>query len=262
MVQREAPGKAGFAPRVIMVILIVVAVAAAMIAVEALRPGRRWPRVRGWWLRALAVNAGQAGGVYLAGMTWDPWFRRHQLMSVASLGPVAQIAIGYAAFVLLLYWSHRARHHVGVLWRWMHQMHHSPQRIEILTAFYKHPLEIVAESMLAAALLYLCLGVSPRGVLVISIVSGVAGLFYHWNIATPRWLGYIVQRPESHCIHHETGVHAYNYSELPLVDMLFGTFRNPARFDGQCGFGPRGETAIGGLLLGRDVGTQSAGEPR
>ena len=133
-------------------------------------------------------------------------------------------------------------------------MHHSPQRIEILTAFYKHPLEIVAESMLAAALLYLCLGVSPRGVLVISIVSGVAGLFYHWNIATPRWLGYIVQRPESHCVHHETGVHAYNYSELPLVDMLFGTFRNPARFDGQCGFGPRGETAIGGLLLGRDVG--------
>ena len=63
MVQREAPGKAGIAPRVIMVILIVVAVAAAMIAVEALRPGRRWPRVRGWWLRALAVNAGQAGGV-------------------------------------------------------------------------------------------------------------------------------------------------------------------------------------------------------
>ena len=35
--------------------------------------------------------------------------------------------------------------------------------------------------------------------------------------------------------------------------MLFGTFRNPARFDGRCGFGPRGETAIGGLLLGRDV---------
>jgi sterol desaturase/sphingolipid hydroxylase (fatty acid hydroxylase superfamily) len=262
MVQREAPGKAGFAPRVIMVILIVVAVAAAMIAVEALRPGRRWPRVRGWWLRALAVNAGQAGGVYLAGMTWDPWFRRHQLMSVASLGPVAEIAIGYAAFVLLLYWSHRARHHVGFLWRWMHQMHHSPQRIEILTAFYKHPLEIVAESMLAAALLYLCLGVLPRGVLVISIVSGVAGLFYHWNIATPRWLGYVVQRPESHCVHHQTGVHAYNYSELPLVDMLFGTFRNPARFDGRCGFGPRGETAIGGLLLGRDVGTQRAGEPR
>ena len=53
-------------------------------------------------------------------------------------------------------------------------MHHSPQRIEILTAFYKHPLEIVAESLLGATLLYLFLGVSPRGVLVISIVSGVA----------------------------------------------------------------------------------------
>jgi sterol desaturase/sphingolipid hydroxylase (fatty acid hydroxylase superfamily) len=220
MVQREAPGKSAFARRVIMVILIVVAVAAAMIAVEAMRPGRRWPRVRGWWLRALAVNAG---------------------------------------FVLLLYWSHRARHHWGILWRWLHQLHHSPQRIEILTAFYKHPLEIVAESTLAGALLYLCLGVSPRGVLVISIASGVAGLFYHWNIATPRWLGYIVQRPESHCVHHETGVHAYNYSELPLVDMLFGTFRNPARFDGRCGFDAGAEAAVGRLLLGRDA--QAASPP-
>jgi len=133
------------------------------------------------------------------------------------------------------------------------QLRHSPARIEILTAFYKHPLEILFASSPAATLLYLCLGVSPRGVLVISIVSGVAGLFYHWNVATPRWLGYIVQRPESHCVHHETGVHAYNYSELPVVDMVFGTFRNPARFDGRCGFGARGETALGRMLIGRDV---------
>ncbi len=47
------------------------------------------------------------------------------------------------------------------------------------------------------------------------------------NIRTPQWLGYIVQRPESHSVHHGRGVHHYNYSDLPLFDILFGTFRNP-----------------------------------
>ena len=52
-------------------------------------------------------------------------------------------------------------------------------------------------------------------------------MFQHWNVKTPRWLGYIIQRPESHGLHHELGVHARNYSDFPLWDMLMGTFVNP-----------------------------------
>ena len=33
------------------------------------------------------------------------------------------------------------------------------------------------------------------------------GTFQHANIRTPRWLGYLVQRPESHSLHHARGVH-------------------------------------------------------
>ena len=124
-----------------------------------------------------------------------------------------------------------------MLWRWLHALHHSPARIEVVTAFYKHPLEIVVESIASSALLYLVLGISREAAFVITNISGVLGLFYHWNVATPRWLGYIVQRPESHCVHHERDVHAFNYSELPIVDMTFGTFRNPPTFTGECGFG-------------------------
>src|SRR5262249_10433299 len=114
---------------------------------------------------------------------------------------------------------------------------HGPERIEVLTAFYKHPFEIVAESIASSALLYLVLGISREAAFVITNISGILGLFYHWNIATPRWLGYIVPRPESQCVHHQRGVHAFNYSELPIVDMMFGTFRNPPTFTGDCGFG-------------------------
>ena len=245
-----------------MVVLIVLSVAAAMLAVEALRPGRRWPGVPGWWARALLVNGFQIAAVFLAGVIWEPWFRRHRLLSVAELGFAGELVVGYLVNVLSLYWTHRARHEVGFLWRWLHQLHHSPARVEILTAFYKHPLEICAESIFAGALLYLGLGLSPRAVLVISIVSGSLGLFYHWNVATARWLGYVVQRPESHCVHHQQGVHAYNYSELPVVDMLFGTFRNPPAFEGACGFGAGREGHFADLLLGRDVNAVRTVDPR
>jgi sterol desaturase/sphingolipid hydroxylase (fatty acid hydroxylase superfamily) len=245
-----------------MVVLIVLAVAVAMLAVEAIRPGRRWPGVPGWWARALLVNGLQIAAVFLAGATWEPWFRRHRLLSLAELGFATELGVGYLANALSLYWTHRARHELAFLWRWLHQLHHSPARVEILTAFYKHPLEICAESMLSAALLYLGLGLSPRAVLVISIVSGSLGLFYHWNVATPRWLGYVVQRPESHCVHHQQGVHAYNYSELPVVDMMFGTFRNPPAFDGACGFGEGRERRFADLLLGRDVNVERTISPR
>ena len=44
---------------------------------------------------------------------------------------------------------------------------------------------------------------------------------------TPRWLGYVIQRPEAHGLHHELGEHRRNYSDFPLWDMLTGTFVNP-----------------------------------
>jgi len=241
-----------------MIVLIVAGIAFVLMGVEYLWPGRRWPRTTGWWARAIAINGFQIGSVFLAGVAWERWFRGPHLVSLSSLGRPAELVIGYLVYVVWMYWSHRARHQIGPLWRALHQLHHSPQRIEILTAFYKHPVEIVLESIASSALLYLVLGISPPAVFVISTASGVANLFYHWNISTPRWLGYVIQRPESHCVHHEREVHAYNYCELPLIDMVFGTFRNPARFDRSCGFAPGREQQFAELLLGRDVNGQQS----
>ena len=71
--------------------------------------------------------------------------------------------------------------------------------------------------------------------------------------AAERWLGYIVQRPESHSIHHGRGVHAFNYSNFPVFDMLFGTFRNAERFEPETGFYDGASTRIGEMLVFRDV---------
>jgi sterol desaturase/sphingolipid hydroxylase (fatty acid hydroxylase superfamily) len=45
-----------------------------------------------------------------------------------------------------------------------------------------------------------------------------------------------IQRPENHALHHERGVHAYDYGDIALWDMVFGTFKDPETWNGVGGF--------------------------
>ena len=78
------------------------------------------------------------------------------------------------------------------------------------------------------------------------------------SLRTPRWLGYIIQRPESHSVHHGKGLHRYNYSDLPLWDIVFGTFRNPEGFQSEHGFYQGASARIPEMLAFRDVSTPDA----
>jgi hypothetical protein len=42
--------------------------------------------------------------------------------------------------------------------------------------------------------------------------------------------------------------------------MLFGTFRNPLRFDARCGFGPFDEQRLAEMLVGVDVSNGARAE--
>ncbi len=240
--------------------LIVGAVAVVMIACEAVRPGRSWPRVAGWWLRALLLNGVQVAMVFVAGHVWDGWMLRHRPWSADALGATGGALAGYLLITFVYYWWHRWRHESDFLWRWLHQVHHSPQRIEVLTSFYKHPFELLANGLLSSAVLYLVAGLGPAAASGAVLLTGLAELFYHWNVPTPHWLGYLVQRPESHCVHHQEGLHSCNYADLPLWDMLFGTFHNPRRWQARCGFGPRREALLGRMLCGVDVNRKDTEE--
>jgi sterol desaturase/sphingolipid hydroxylase (fatty acid hydroxylase superfamily) len=236
-----------------MILGVVTATAVLMIAVELLVRARPWPTVRGWWPRALALNAVQFGTAWVAGTTWELWLADVRPWSADELGVAGGALVGYVVITFVYYWWHRWRHEVPLLWRWLHQIHHSPTRIEVITSFYKHPLEILANSWLSTLILYVVVGVGPEACALAVLITGLAELFYHWNVRTPYWLGFLVQRPESHCVHHERGLHAYNYADLPLWDLLFGTLRNPRRWDARCGFGEEEEQRLGAMLAGRDV---------
>lgn len=242
-----------------MIPLVVIALGLVMIGVELASPARDWPQVAGWWWRALLFNGIQVGAVYLAGVAWDGWMVDHRPWSLDALGPTLGGVVGYLVLTFVYYWWHRVRHESQFLWNWFHQFHHSPRRIEVITSFYKHPFEILANAVLSSAVVYLLVGLNPTAAAYATLLSGVAEFFYHWNVSTPHWLGYIVQRPESHCVHHQSGLHRYNYGDLPLWDILFGTFKNPRRWEDTCGFEADEELQIAQMLAGRDVQKSASG---
>jgi sterol desaturase/sphingolipid hydroxylase (fatty acid hydroxylase superfamily) len=245
-----------------LITLVTVLVGLAMLVVERLRPGRRWPELPGWLPRAFAISGVQALVVFAGGHLWDGAIAAHRLWSADALGTWGGALVGYVVQCFVYYAWHRARHEVPFLWRMLHQFHHSPQRLEVVTSFYKHPLEMVANSVLSSAVLYLVVGLGPTAAAGALLLSALAELFYHWNIRTPYWLGFIIQRPESHCVHHQHGVHAHNYADLPVIDMLFGTFRNPRRWEAECGLGAANEGRVVELLAGVDVAPTARGTAR
>lgn len=54
--------------------------------------------------------------------------------------PIAEVLTGWFIGTFAFYWWHRCSGFLRIL----HQAHHSPSRVELLTAFNKHPLEIVS----------------------------------------------------------------------------------------------------------------------
>lgn len=237
-----------------MTVLIVIAVAALMLAIERLWPGSELPTVRNWWQRVVLINLAQAGMVVLAGLSWDRWLQAVSIIGLADLLPLwGQAVIGYVLITFVYYFWHRVRHESKFFWLLCHQLHHSPQRLEVLMSFYKHPVELALNSLLTGTITFLILGISVEAAAIVTVMTGVAELFYHWNVRTPKWFGYIFQRPESHRVHHQRSYHTNNYSDIPLWDMLFGTFENPDVNPKECGFDPVVEDRFEDMLVFRDA---------
>jgi sterol desaturase/sphingolipid hydroxylase (fatty acid hydroxylase superfamily) len=223
------------------------------VAWDRLRPSRWFERPRGWTARAAAVSLVSLGLSIQAGLAWDRVFGGWSLLDVGTLGTLGGAAVGVLVYELVAYGYHRAAHSIDWLWRWSHQMHHSAESLEALGALYFHPLDIVLFTTWSSLVFFPLLGLSPEAGAVGAAFLSLNGVFQHANIRTPRWLGYLVQRPEAHGIHHERGVHAFNYADLPVFDMLFGTFRNPESWDGETGFYAGGSGRVAEMLAGRDV---------
>jgi sterol desaturase/sphingolipid hydroxylase (fatty acid hydroxylase superfamily) len=214
---------------------------------------RRYEATRHWRLRALAVSAAAYGAALVAGRLWFSVLPAGALIDGAALGIIGGAAVGALVYEFGHYWYHRAAHAWDWLWRAGHQMHHAAESLDAFGAFYQHPIDAALFTGIAVIVFVPVLGLAPESAAIASAFLYFNAAFQHANIRTPRWLGVLLQRPESHAVHHAQGVHHYNFSDLPLWDILFGTFVNPAKADAPVGFWKGASSELWGLLSFQEV---------
>ncbi len=236
--------------------LVIVGSFFLVMGLEALWPARAYPKRTLWRLRGVGFLAVMAVvATVLPLLLPAEWVAKHRLLDGTGLGTVGGVLVGYAVVSFVNFVWHRATHRYDFLWRTFHQLHHAPARLDIAGAPVFHPFDLAMYVLLSTVTTTLVLGLTPEAAALTSLVAQLYAFFQHANLKTPRWLGWVIQRPEAHFVHHQRGVHGFNYSDLPLWDMLFGSYRNPATFGTEeVGFEPAAEARYGAMLLTCDVG--------
>lgn len=233
---------------------LIIGIGLAIMLLERIIPDQKLPHVKGWWTRVILINVMQLGVIVLGSYTWDIWLKKVSIFTLSnSVSPIIGGLLSYLIITFVFYWWHRWRHDIEFLWKTFHQLHHSPQRIETITSFYKHPLEIICNSLIIGSINFLILGLSIESAAYCLLFSSIGEYVYHMNIKTPHVMGYFFQRPEMHRIHHQRSRHYNNFSDLPIWDMLFGTFENPKNVDTACGFKPERESQFKEMLMLKNV---------
>ena len=235
--------------------LVILSIYGALMLWEGIFPGRTLPVVKYWRLKGLvAFFVFFFLSSYLP-MFINPYLEPYRLLDLTDLGT------GWGALIAVLLYEfgvfvwHYLMHRSNFLWKTFHQMHHSAERLDTYGAFFFSPMDMIGWTVLGSICFSLIAGLSPQTITIMLLVTNFFSIFQHANIKTPQWLGYIVQRPESHTYHHARGIHKMNYSDLPLFDIIFGTFQNPKDFEHETGFYNGASERILEMLSAKDIST-------
>lgn len=207
----------------------------SLFTIERIIPARKFPIFQHWfkhWLLLLSFATLWLSGliavwVFIPGLTTP--------LQALSFWP--QVLVAYFIYTFIAYWYHRLRHTVPCLWRYVHYMHHSPAHMDTRVTFWRHPVEMILDSIVILAVGKL-IGVSAEVIFCVLVIESMLETFHHSNIKTPkklRWIGYVIQLPEQHLIHHQYGLHRWNYGTLTLWDSLFLTVKVPTEWQGKLG---------------------------
>jgi sterol desaturase/sphingolipid hydroxylase (fatty acid hydroxylase superfamily) len=224
----------------------------AFMGFELVAPsGRSMPEVRLWRLigvvglvATLAVNA-------LLPLVILPYLPDIALVHLDRIGLWAALPT-LVLTTFFTYWSHRIQHRFDLLWRLGHQLHHSVARVDIASAMIFHPIDVAVQvimTLLAASLL----GITPQAGALAGVLGFSVALYQHWNVRTPRWTGWLIQRPEQHMYHHQRDVHARNFGDMPIWDRLFGTYAEPTGDPVELGFADGRSRRVLAMIACMDV---------
>lgn len=150
---------------------------------------------------------------------------------------------------LAQYTIHRTYHHVPFLWK-LHAVHHSAKAMDWLASSRIHFLEILITRSVILLPIYL-MGFSEDALLIYVALFHFQSVFIHANFGMNfGFLNYIVVTPQYHHWHHSDDEKALdiNYAiNLPVIDMIFGTFYMPGNKWPES-YGIRGKSMPRGII--------------
>jgi sterol desaturase/sphingolipid hydroxylase (fatty acid hydroxylase superfamily) len=220
---------------------------------EALFPARKLADINYWKIKGIAVCI-----FYFLLSVYLPLFIKPILeplgvMDLSMLGTFKGALVGVLLYEFGFYLWHRQLHRSDFLWKTLHQVHHCAERVCTSGAFFFSPLNTIGWAVLSSVFFSLIMGLSPQAITATLLITNFLSIFQRANIDTPQWIGYFVQRPESHAVHNTRDIRRSNYSDLPLFDILFGTFTNPTTFIYETGFYNRAPNRMNEMLLAKNA---------
>ncbi len=235
---------------------------AALILAERLWPWAvaRPLGARRWWgnlgllavgtvLIRLVVPAAAMGAAF--------WAQARAWGLLQGVTPWLAIPLTVVLLDLLIYFQHRAFHHVPLLWR-LHRVHHADTELDATSGLRFHPIELLLSVFIKMAAV-VALGAPPEGVLLFEVLLNASSMFEHAAIALPAWLDRALRpfivTPSLHRIHHSERREETDSNfgfNLSVWDRLFGTYRRTHQGKLTLGigtFGAPGDQRIDKLLV-------------
>lgn len=210
---------------------------------ESRHPAHQFQVPKHWNSYWLLIQCIAATWITILAWLWIQLPSAHH--SIPALPSLDQVIPFYLLYSFINYWLHRLKHSQGWLWRYVHYLHHAPAHMETRMAFWRHPIEMLFNGAILLILGKLIVPVSWEVLISALIIEAILESFHHSNIRTYpylRYLGFVIQLPEMHLLHHQHGLHRWNYSPISFWDVLFGTARYPDTWQGELGFGNSQQT--------------------
>jgi sterol desaturase/sphingolipid hydroxylase (fatty acid hydroxylase superfamily) len=206
-----------------------------------------------YYVVAAALRAGMLGGMVMssnavAGLVLvilTNGFGSHAALAAPLYVVVTVATIAQVMLFDLGYWiGHRTMHEIPLLWEF-HKTHHAAEVLTPVTSARSHPVDDLIQTNFIAATTGLGYGVlvyvfGEQAQPLTLLESNVIFFVYYFTIFHLRhshvwlpirgWLGYIIQSPAHHQIHHSTA-HRHLGKNLgfclSLWDWVFGTLYMP-----------------------------------
>ncbi|HSK13142.1 MAG TPA: sterol desaturase family protein, partial [Phnomibacter sp.] len=112
------------------VMLIIMGMYLLLILWEFIFPARRLPHIPFWKLKGIAAFVTYVLLSTYVPLLYDSLLPKAQLFDLSALPLFASSFIAILVYEFGIYLWHRTMHRNNVLWRLMHQMHHSAERLD------------------------------------------------------------------------------------------------------------------------------------